>query len=268
MSSSRGLRFSAQTQTKTRKTIIYIDSRDRLNRTTTSANNFRLNLSPTIRNAIQLEIITVEIPLTVHPVSPLNNILYWVDANVSSRITTIPVGKYTPTSLALALGTEMTSDTTDGNTYTSSISSLTGLMTIASTGGNFELTLGGDNNINIGIGLSETLTGSSSYTLVSLPDLSHPRNIIIKSNMVQSFMDDILHSNNGEQGLKSHILMKVPMDGVYGDIIMYELQSPFIYNLKSKGIDYIDLRLEDEQENLIDLKGLEWSIGASILQLI
>jgi hypothetical protein len=265
---SRGLRFSAPTQTRSRKTIIHIDSRDRTNPDTTSATNFRFNLSPTIRDAFQLENVSVEMPLTVYPINATNNILYWVDANVASITSTVPVGCYTASTLATEIGTQMTADTTDANTYTGTIDAVTKKMVIASSGGAFVLTGSGSNNVNAPIGLTDTLTGLSTYTLQSLPDLSHPRNIIVKSNLVQSFVDDILHTSNGDQGLQSQVLMKIPMDGLFGDIIMYELQSPFIYNMKSRGIDYIDFRLEDDQENLIDLNGLDWSMTLSILQLI
>ena len=127
---SRGLRFSTQNGTKNRKTVIHIDSRDRLSPSTTNANSFRFNLDPTVRNAFGIEVVSVEMPLTMYPINANNNTLSWIDANVASIVSTIPVGVYTPTSLATELGTQMTADATDANTYTATIDSVSKLMTI------------------------------------------------------------------------------------------------------------------------------------------
>jgi len=226
------------------------------------------NLKSIKSNAFGIEVVSVEMPLTMYPINANNNIFSWDDSNAAPITTTIPVGVYTPTTLATELGTQMTADTTDTNTYTVAVSALTKLMTITSTGGAFVLNASGDNSLDRSIGLTKALVGPSPLTLQALPDLSHPRNVLIISNLVQAVLDDVFHSSNDNSGLQRQVLHKVRLDGQFGDIIMEEYHSPLTFRLKSKAFDFIDFRLEDDLENLIDLNGGEWSITLNILMRV
>lgn len=266
--SSRGLQFKTVDDGATYKSVIHINSQDRENDFQNS-NDFRINLNPTIKNIYGMEVVKVEMIQSVYPVNANNNILYWIDQTGFNRVSYLTPGVYTTTTLAVEVGLQMTADTTDGGTYTAVIDPLTKKLVITATGGlPFTLIEGLPANTNNLLGVGSDNETGNPLTTSRLPDLSYPRNVSIRSSLVQSFRDDIFHTNSSKQDKLTTILVEVPLDAQFGDLIAYEPETKLRFSVKSRALDYILFKLENEDEELIDNNNMDWSITIALYSFI
>ena len=269
--SSRGLQFKTINNGGTYKSILHINSADR-EQVFQKSNDFRINLNHTIKNIFSLKVIKVEMIQSVYPVNQHNNIIYWNDqvGNLVLIQTLLTPGIYTIDELAIEIGTKMTADALDGETYSVTYDTKTKKYTITGTGG-LDFTIRTDvslpNTAYRLIGVEGDTTGNPIIP-DRLVDLSYPRNISIKSNLVQSFVDDVFHTNSTKEDRLNPILIVVPMDGQFGDMIAYDPPKIIEYSVKSRALDYILFQLHDEQDNIIDNNGMDWSITIIVESII
>lgn len=247
--------------------------------------------------ANSFEVDHINIPVTWYNINSTNNILLWDDSIGGAITTTITPGNYTANELATELGTQMTADEAQGDTYTVTYNSTTQFFTIAGDGGNFELTwedtaipwdqnsptrnlakLMGFYALNTlgAIGITNgdeagvtTLTGAATYTSSAVAYIN-TRNVYVKTNLINACIDHTSKtiikklSASGADILengKNNILKILPYDVIHGDIIKYRPFFPEVYQLDDRdGNTNITFCLEDDFGNVLSLEGQSWNI--------
>ena len=236
----------------------YFNSINR-NANSLSSANFNIALTNQIDPRYNAMIVhKVSMPYTYYTINNTNNNIYFQDGVSGILTATITEGNYTANSLASAIGTALTASSSVPLTYTVTVSSVTNKFTIAATG-SFSLfpatqtanaiwrTIGfnGPNQIS-----NTTFTAPNSYNL-------QPTNMVyIESNLAPS----TAYTSAGERS----IILSFPINGNFGEIITYEPYSRNPIPLNNVG-SYLTFILLDDNFNVIDLNGVNWSIEVDFL---
>ena len=212
-------------------------------------------------------------PSTQYTISSSNNVIRFNESGVGgggSLTATVPPGYYTASSLAVAVGTVMTTASGGYNTYTAATSSLTGLLTITATvGGNFFMENGTDTAIRdpISTEMSQILgyPYQSSTTAAMTQTGTKPMNLsrIISFNI----LIDEANSSGGNRIISSRggttLTFSIPVLTNSGGIFHYKpvgnaLMNPQEMFLKRTRV--LRIKVIDDQGNLVDLNNVDWWI--------
>lgn len=107
---------------------VHVDSRDRVSGSQTA---FTIRLPEQIR-ATRVELVSVELPLTMYTIAPGTNQLLFSEFGTPA-VATVPSGNYSIPDLCVALGNAMSAVSPGGATYTVSYNATTDLVTIGTT---------------------------------------------------------------------------------------------------------------------------------------
>jgi len=228
------------------KTTAVVDSKFR---TTGTLNEFTYDLGITIDNVQLIEITSVDFVNILENINVDNNKLNWVDSLGVTHFDTITPGNYNTTNLVSAIGTIMTSSTTNDDYYTVSVNFNTNLITFTNSKSNtFDLLFGTSQDESIGeiIGFGTTscfgITQQEGSEALALYPTKH---IFIGSTIIQNGSPDSILTSNGV----SNSVYIVNVDGIYSEIIHQDLVRSF--KKQDESIRVIDFCLQDDNAESI-----------------
>jgi hypothetical protein len=195
------------------------------------------------------------IPYTVYTINSNNNKLYWVDSDSTVITTTLTVGNYNESDLATLITTAMNADKSSANTYTVTVSNTTAKYTFTNNTSNFQLTTTNNTSAvwkTLGFNTTSNKTGSTTYTSDKVFNLQPLNTIYICSNMADG-------NNARVRGGDFPIICSIPISDNFGDIVTYINDFDDVIPLNNIASS-LTLRLYDNNLNIIDLNGSDWSI--------
>lgn len=232
---------------------ILIDSRLR---ETGDENSFQYALKWSVLNADTISLESVQLYHTQYTINNNNNKLYWTDSASVDHTSTLTNGNYTATALAAHITTVMnTDDTSAGDTYAVSFSSLTSKISFLNTVSNFELTFGTNTTDSVAytIGFPDTdRSGSPSYTASDVVRLN-PKYYLIYC--------DVTSANTYKADESNSIIAILPCSVNYGDMCDYSSQLAKTFRVSNKQISRLKFEVKDDRGNTADLNGVDWSMN-------
>lgn len=223
------------------KRYLFIDSSD--NRLT-GHNDIEINLTQGIK-ASKVELLHFSVPNTFYNINSSNNTF---DFDVASTVTVTP-GSYTLAQLLTEIETQMQAVTA---TYTATVSSITGRVTIQDTApAAFNLDFSVNNSMGTILGFDHSaLSGSASYTGSYPPDISDNEIFIeLTGNVGTSYAT----SNNGHQ----NPTFIVPNDQDIGGIVFWNKSEKYEqkHQLFGSILQHIRIRLTDKNNRSLENVG-------------
>jgi hypothetical protein len=154
------------------------------------------------------------------PINSNNNTILFQENNstAATYTATITAGVYTGATLATEIKTRMDAATGNAYTYTVSFNAATKKLTISTT--NFRILLSSTAKKVIGLGVSEQ-SFAASQALPNPVRLDGSQYVSVVSNFT---------SKNISSGYSQSILLRVPLDVSYGELVNYSSQTDD-YNL-------------------------------------
>lgn len=232
---------------------VVINSKQRLNPTDLSS-NFTWTFNDDINRITEILIKSVQIPYSYYNVNATNNTL-----NINGVPVVIPHGNYTVFSIMSVL--ENAIDGVLGNNTTVSYSDITLKFTISS---DINIQIFTDSNtvnspLSILLGFRQDSVSATTLIGDSVVYLGGTNYI----NIVSSFITRPIHNKTiyRDNDYKD-VLVSVPVNSIAGGIITYTPEAPvkLSYKFKINNNAVIDFRLEDEDGNILNLNGLDWSM--------
>lgn len=209
-------------------------------------------------NKIELSLLHAEIPVSFYTINYSNSFFkFKIDVDPVQNLQ-LPVGNYNANSLITALNTLI-----NDNNFIITISKITGKLTFQH---NKPFIIYTDNNYSIGkilgfnLGLSYSSSATNPYTL-STP---FPLNLLgIKKINIESTE---LYTNNVSSYNSStlSLIQSLPVDQPSYGLIVYENKTGIKNLLKIRDINKIDIKLTDEDHNLINFNNVDWTILFSL----
>lgn len=188
-----------------------------------------------LQNVMGIKVLEAEIPASYHVINSLNNTFVLTEPLVGSRTVTIPPGTYTATTMATALASLLTTASTflGVRTYTVTFSTTTQKFTITTSFDEFSLVFGsstdpGITNPRIVIGMNPGVNSSTGGVLVSpsTVQLSGPNYLYLCSDTLGINVNSVLPTNYIAGGGKGPQIAKIPITGMFNQIIFYSDPAP------------------------------------------
>jgi hypothetical protein len=231
---------------------LYLNSNaaDRYNNNSNSDVEFHLPLIEANSQCyINLSVQNVSIPHSFYNCNSSNNILrYNLNSSPSEILTiVIPAGNYNVNTLKTYLANSMTGFTVSYNATTNKYTFYhnSSDFTILSSSTCLAL-LGFKNNVSL---------SSSSRTLTSTIccDFTTTKCILIASSFPSSNISKAINSDN-------NIIASFPVDVLPFGLLTYSNHNNYKFNTYANILSSITLRLTDQNGNLLDLNGCDWTI--------
>jgi hypothetical protein len=236
--------------------VLYLDSK---HRTSGTASDFSITLASGVNKILEAEIIGAEIPYSFYGITSNNNRLVWT--NGSPVTCTVSPGNYTVTQFASALQTAMNAQQPG---WTIEYSPRTYKLTFVHAQ-SFTIDMSnaaGTTTMHGVIGLAAQTTPGTSATMSNAVNVSGSRYLLIKSRaltqpkitrpFLNSSQSDVLYKVSIQSGPGSILVEK----NVYPNLLRYGVRQTF---------KTIDFQLTDDQGNLVDLNGHEWSMSVNLI---
>jgi hypothetical protein len=236
----------------TERVVLYIDSK---HRTSGTSENFTLQLSTNIAKIQQVEVISAEVPYTFYVINSTNCAISW-SSGATVYTANVPVGNYTITTFLPALQTAMNAVMAG---FTVTYSTVTFKITFANA---TAFSILGTSTISDIIGLSGTTASAASVTLPRVFNIGGPKYLLIRSTKLTQpkITRPFLNST------QNNILYKIDINGSPGDILVEKnLYTNMLKYGVRQTIRTIDFQLTDDNGNLIDLNGLDWSLTLNLV---
>jgi len=220
---------------------------------TTDANFYLPLIELPNQHTILLSIQSASIPYTFYNIDSTNNCLvYTTDSILTQNYVYLQVGNYNANQLATAMSNLITN-------FSASYSVITNRFTFTNSVENFKFypvsscfpLIGFSNDILYSTSILKSLTSFNCVNLLS------KQNICIQSNL---HTGNINHSNLSE----GNILCSIPINVPPYSIITYSNNANFKTNMFSNHIEYINIRIVDQDNTLVDLNNCHWSITLQI----
>lgn len=240
------------------KNTLFLDSK---NRTSGTIENFSIVLNQPINKIVQVEIISAEIPFTFYIVNATNNTLCWSDNLLNTYSANLSIGNWTVTDFVTMMQSNMNAVMPG---FTITYNKQTFKLTIANpTAFTLDMSnISGTTTCANLIGMTGSTAFSTNLTLPNMINLGGPKYLLIKSLA----LTDPKVTKPFHNVANSSILYKVPIRGMPGDIIT---EKNMYVNLLTYGIrqtfQTLDFQLTDDQDQIVDLNGLDWSITLSLV---
>lgn len=234
---------------------VIVNSRNR-NIGSASASNFTYNLNSSVERVQKVSVLSVQIPFTYYVINSNRNTIY-INVAGGDVHASIPNGNYTSSTFASAIKTAL--DTLAGNPYTVTYSQVTMKLTISSAAA-FSVLVAGAGNMAANMGFTAATGAGTSQVSDSVIDLSGSDYLVVKSTMLTKMA--MVPSRTALALTTNNILYTIPVNASPAGIIMdspFELK-PIRYGYKQTFQNSIDFVLEDDQGNVMDLNGRNWSI--------
>lgn len=235
-----------------------------------TSTNFTYQFNRTFTRVTEVVIQSIQFPFTFYAINSTNNTIR-INRGATSSVT-IPPGNYTATSMISMLNTALNTvvDPVTGFVY-NGFAGETFVVTYSSTTMKFTITNG--NPFTIYSATSDPLStlakplgfqvNSGSGVLKAIADsaanLVGPQYIRIESNFLSA---PTQHKPLYADNTYNNTLFILPVNAGYGSFVTTDIQIPLRYTYKFtvNDTDVIDIRVEDENGNLINLNGNDWSM--------
>jgi len=208
-----------------------------------------------LQHTIMLSVQSAVIPYTFYNIDDTNNTLIWVLSDNHGGHLTIPKGNYNAINLASLLAVLM-SDPGLNSIFTVKYNPITNKFTFTNSSLNYIFEKQSTCFTILGIATS-TWTTNKIYTSESCVNLLSKTCLCIQSNLPTS---NINHKNLSE----GNILVSFPVNVPPYSLITYSNNSSFKTNLFSNTINFINIRIIDQDNNLVDLNGCFFSLTLQI----
>ena len=226
-------------------------------RTTGTNENFTMLMTPPIKYVTKMILKGYSIPVSFYNININNNKLVYLDDGGEFTITISP-GNYTSEDLADAIKLAMLAN---GAGHVVQFDDATFKFTFTYTGAIltlFDTTDRSNSIIFSHLGFSITQSGTTSYTSDEVASIISPRHINIKSTLLTS---STKVGQNLQNGTRDEIIYIIYPNADFGCTMIKQETLQEIDYIRDFQIDSIDLRLEDENDNLLDLNGVGWCIN-------
>jgi hypothetical protein len=202
-----------------------------------------------LQHTIMLSVQSVVIPYTFYNINSTNNtLIYTVNGNVN--ILTISSGNYNAINLATFLTTSMSNFSVKYNAITNKFTFTNMLYDFAFSASTTCFTI-------LGI-ISDVLTSTNKiYTSSNCANLLSNMCICIQSNLPTGNI-------NSSKVSEGNILCSFPVETPPYSLITYKNNNSFKTNLYSNTISYINIRVCDHLNQLIDLNGCHFNLTLQI----
>jgi hypothetical protein len=227
-------------------------------RTAGTNSDFTITLDEKLSRIRKVEVKTTEIPFSFYVViAAQNNVLEYKVNGVAYNIT-VPEGNYSGTTFASQI--QLLLDAQQGSGWLVNYNTSIYKIEFTYTGGTYELLSSVGSTMSDLIGLSAdsgVISSGVKFTCQGISNLSGPNFILIRSNaLTRPLRRRPLYNNQ-----HSDVLYKAQVRSGPGTTLTdnISVQDPFEYPVRIS-LSTIDLRIEDEEENPIDLNNLPWSI--------
>lgn len=202
-----------------------------------------------------ISITNAQIPISFYNINVYNNLLVLDISGSGIYNLFLTRGNYNANNLITEIQTRFTNaGITD---ITTTISSITGLLTFTKTTGDFSI-LSSQSTISKVLGFDPTV---SSY-ISTLGVLSAPYPLNLLGTLKIRILSYDLLTNNIDSSVQGNLnlLSTIPIEaGTYG-LILYDNFNNVQSILKNDNLDGFDLKLIDDDGNLINFNGADWSI--------
>ncbi len=233
---------------------LVIDSEQR---TTGINESFSMTMTPPIRYVEKVILKGFSIPASFYNINSTNNQLVYTDDGGQFTITITPAN-YTGESLADAIKLAML---VNGAGHIVQFDLDTFKFTFTYTGvGNLTLSDTTDEPTSTLfplLGFSITQSGAKTYTSDEVANIASPRHINIKSTLITTSK----LGPNLQNGTVDEIIHVLYPNVDFGCMMIKQGVIQEYDYIRAFDITSIDLRLEDENDNLLDLNGVGWCIN-------
>ncbi len=234
-----------------------INSKNRRLPLSEPSHNFTFTFNDNTTRITEIMIERIEIPYSFYAVNSSNNVLTF---NNGAVVATLTPGNYTSSSIQAELKSKIDAAFGDTNTtisFSSSTYKLTITRTIAFVVDSLS-SVSTSTASNI-LGFRTSTTSATSATASGAINISGPNYIIIRSTfLTRPIQHRMLYSDSTYQTN----FWPVPLSGSPGDVIFEAPNMPIKLNYKFSisSSDVIDIQLYDDENNFLDLNGLDWSM--------
>jgi hypothetical protein len=227
-----------------------------------SSTNFNISVGQSI-NIKQMVVKNVTLPNTSYNINSSNNQLRWV-YNSSNKLSTLPVGQYNLVELASALQTAFivydVGATVTINPLTQKLVYHFSLPTQILLNSNSPLAyLIGFNLNNV---VAYPAVAGVNFTAPTLSNLSGIRNFFVCSRTLAQGFNSVL-----QNGTNLPMILAMPNTVPFGSLNHY-ISNDILLDVKSykqlQNVQYCDIQIRDEDNNIIDLNGEEISLSLLI----
>lgn len=195
---------------------------------------------------IHISVINATIPYSFYNINDSNNTLvYTVDATSTYHLD-IPLGNYNAYQLSKVLRDEM-------DDFNCTYDTITNKYTF--THDTLDFSFDASSSILKTIGFTEGVHISSGNVLISniCSNLQRIQCIHIQSNFLTGNI-------NSYDVFAQNTLCTIPVNTAPNSNIVYHNDNKFITNLYSNILNNIEIKLVDQDNNILELNGLDWSI--------
>jgi hypothetical protein len=235
-----------------------------------TSTDFTYQFNRSFSRITEILIQSIQFPFTFYAINAANNQLR-INRGTTKTVL-IPPGNYTATSMIAMLNVALNNvtDPTTGYPY-NGFTGETFLVTYLSTTMKFTITNGNPFTIyssssdalstiasNLGFLVSSS-TNVTSATADSVANLAGPKYIRIESQFLSAPTQyKPLYADNSY----STTLFILPVNAGFGSFVSTDIQIPIrlTYKFMIKNTDVIDFTVVDENGNLLDLNGQDWSM--------
>ena len=180
---------------------------------------------------------------------------YSLSSNINTVLTIqIPIGQYTINNLLSYLNTSLNSN------IVLSYSSTTFKITFTSSAYTFIIRSGTNDCLNV-IGFSTSTTQSNNTTSTKLINLSGVQVVYLSLSNIK------LSSNSSKSSTSSNILESINVDSMIGSTQSYYNITNTRYKISDNHINFIDVKLFDEYNRLLDFNNVDWFLNISLIFL-
>lgn len=228
----------------------------------------------------------VMIPKTFYDIDSTNNVFQVLEddgaAGTDTITVTIPEGNYTITELITLLESELDTNTMNSNAYTityDDINNLVNFEYVGATSVDVTIdTIANGSTLNDPLGFSKVTTGNQSisgdlttdtaivFVTATPQDAPYVVDLDTKSYIILE--TDITSSNFYDKDIQKHVGVIVPFNVDRNEKQYYSNHQGHHTKMNSKGpLSTISFKLIDENDNQVDLNGVNWSANVNIYQL-
>ena len=201
----------------------------------------------------RIELKSALIPNTYYNINANNNLFFFPNSDSGLSSYTVPIGQYTIATLITELNTLVA-------VLTVTESTLTGRLTFTISAGTMDII--SDSAVNpmapiLGM-LVTVLATAGPVTVSGVPNLNGLKSVYISSQSLSSHSSMI-----ASEKLKRNIFCSIPVDVPYGVYMTWdENDNTLDYTLfaSHKNISSIDIKLLDDNNDVVDLNGLDWEL--------
>ena len=204
--------------------------------------------------SVSISVQNAQFPYSFYNINVYNNVLsIGLDANPPVSLT-FTRGNYNANTLITEITTQLTAAGISSITLT--ISSITGLLTLTRSSGNFTLYASGSTCFTV-LGFNPTTNYTSTTSVLIAP---FPLNLLGTLKLrIASYALPINAVDSSVDG-NLNILATIPINAGNFGLIMYENTNNIQNQLNIRTLDGFDMEIVDDDGNLINFNGTYWTI--------